>query len=220
MSSHHKPHHKPTHSRFMEAGDEIRNEGYYFRVCTLFYHDLFSLAKYWSQSFLETKLLSFAWGGFSMCWYLLCSQIFWFCFLLLQHSQQQIPPIWAAAVIGLSHILLHQSLNMTTGWWWFQWLMVMTALSPSLWSHFAICLFSPFPFFPLLFWAPSSEYNSIILRISASWRMTSALSQSIREAVGGGADACLNTRMNYSQHLQGWWRFLWFFLQYVMCVCL
>lgn len=167
MSSHHKPHHKPTHSRFMEAGDEIRNEGYYFRVCILFHHDLFSSAKYWSQSFLETKLLSFALGGFSMCLYLLCSQIFWLCFLLLQHSQQQIPPIWAAAVIGLSHILLHQSLNMTTGWWWFQRLRVMTALSPSLWSHFAICLFSPFPFFPLLFWAPSSEYNSIILRISA-----------------------------------------------------
>lgn len=50
ISSHHKLHHKPTHSRCMKAGDEKRNEEY-FRICSLFHHDLFSLAKYWSYSF-------------------------------------------------------------------------------------------------------------------------------------------------------------------------
>lgn len=101
---------------------------------------------------LETKLLSFAWGGLCVfvCWYLLCSSMLGSFFILnlffLFHSQQRIPQIWAAGVIGLSHILLHhQSLDMTTDWWWFQRLRVMTALSPYLWSHFAICLSSPFP---------------------------------------------------------------------------
>lgn len=72
--------------------------------------------------------------------------VFFFILFFLFHSQQRIPQIWAAGVIRLSHILLHhQSLDMTTDWWWFQRLRVMTALSPYLWSHFAICLSSPFP---------------------------------------------------------------------------
>lgn len=58
-------------------------------------------------------------------------------------------------------------------------------------SFCSLSFLSPF-FFPLLFWVLSSEHNSTFPLLSASWRMTSALSQSIREAVGGGDGASLN----------------------------
>lgn len=96
---------------------------------------------------------------------------------------------WAAAVIGLSHVLLPQSLNMTADWWWFQRLRVMTTLSLFMISFCNLSFLSlPF-FFSLLFCVPSSERKSAIPLNSAWWQTASALSPSVREAVGGGAAA-------------------------------
>lgn len=116
---------------------------------------------------------------------------------------------------------------MTTDWWWFQRLRVMTALSLSLWSHFAICLLSPMAFFSLLSLVPSSERNSTIPLISASWRMTvlclspleNLLAKELVPAWTLGKTCVWLTRMNYSQHLLGWWRFIWFFFPKICDVC-
>lgn len=133
--------------------------------------------------------------------------------------------LWAAGVIGLSHILLHQSLNMTTDWWWFQRLRVMTVLSPSLWSHFAICLFSPFPFFlstsGCLHLSTTAQFN--LFRRHEEWQvlcfsLSEKLSAEELVPVWTLGKMCVwLTRMNYSSTFAGLVEMHMIFLRYVMC---
>lgn len=165
-----------------------------------------------------------------MCWHLLCFYMLsmpYFGFVPLTFTVSVDSQIWGTGVIRPSHRLPHHSLNMTRVWWLSQQLRVMTALAPSLWSHLEFRLFSQMPFFSpsLLFWVSSSQRNSTIPVISASWHMTSALSQSIREAVGGGAGDCVTmAKMCVANQdklftaFAGLVEVQMIFLQYVMCV--
>lgn len=151
MSSHYKPHHKPTHSGCMLTGDEIRNKG--LLIIKLVQDQTGPICTGVLQHVLQL-----------LCYYVL--SMLYFGLVPLTFAVSVDSQIWATGVIRPSHRLPHHSLNMTRVWWLSQQLRVMTARSPSLWSHLEFRLFSPMPFSP-----PLSSSGCLSLNTTAQFQL-------------------------------------------------